>query len=658
VVILLLLLSAAGSALAWWVTWIATHRSDAAWFAWAAITLPVTSVFHSFAVYPDGPGGILALTGVWALLRAEDERASGSERTLPWFCHGLALSILPWLHARFAVLAGGFGALILLRLSTTRNAASKAAVFLSIPAVSAIAWIGFFIALYGTPDPSSPYSPGQSGSMAFVASGLGGLLFDQRFGLLPYAPVLAFAFAGLAMMVARPGSRRLGLELLFVMIPYLLTVTHFAMWWGGGSAPARFFVPVLSLLAIPAGMFWIAVERPGRSLAIAALVFTTLTTAAVVAIDRGRLAFNGRDTPALWLEWASRAADLPKAVPAWSRGADGPFYRDIGIWVGTFAAALFGVHAARSKFRSRTAYQIALAWALSISVTVASALVWFIRGVDGRKVASAQFRLLHDLAARRRAIALDLDRLRAIDVSSMPQRLLIEFSRQVSSPRASTRDDRPLFEVPRMPAGEYRLTPVADEPRGWIMLGIGRQQFALRTVPIPTPPQAIDLRFPIAIRNIVVRGDEDARQTVKGLTVQPIDVPPQGRWGDLIALTAVKYARAVVFFLDERSFPEPEAFWVGGARSSSLVIGPDVVRSTVELLMRNGPVANHVSVDAAGQRTDYDLEPEAEQRLTVPIEQSRGAALLTVSVVGGFRPSEHEPGSRDTRFLGVWMKVN
>ena len=46
-------------------------------------------------------------------------------------------------------------------------------------------------------------------------------------------------------MVRDRARRRLGLELLFVLIPYLLAVTHFAMWWGGTSAPGRFFVPIL-----------------------------------------------------------------------------------------------------------------------------------------------------------------------------------------------------------------------------------------------------------------------------------------------------------------------------------------------------------------------------------------------------------------------------
>ena len=186
VVLFLVLIAAAGSALAWHCAWLATRRTDAAWLAWAAVTLPVTAIFQSFMVYPDGLGGVLALTGFWALLRADEEaRNNDSVALRPWLLHGAALALLPWLHSRFAVLAAALGSLILLRLGSTKNPAGKAVAFLSIPAISAVLWVGFFIAIYGRADPSAPYGPGgDTGSFAFVPGGLGGLLFDKRFGLV------------------------------------------------------------------------------------------------------------------------------------------------------------------------------------------------------------------------------------------------------------------------------------------------------------------------------------------------------------------------------------------------------------------------------------------------------------------------------------------
>src|SRR5206468_7561105 len=120
--------------------------------------------------------------GVWALLRAEREAQSDVERVGPWWLHGAALAMLPWIHTRFVLIAGSLGALVLLRLSATRNAVGKAVAFLAIPAISAVCWIGFFVAIYGTPDPAAPYA-NEQGSASFIPGGMIGLFFDQRFGV-------------------------------------------------------------------------------------------------------------------------------------------------------------------------------------------------------------------------------------------------------------------------------------------------------------------------------------------------------------------------------------------------------------------------------------------------------------------------------------------
>jgi hypothetical protein len=164
------------------------------------------------------------------------------------------------------------------------------------------------------------------------------------------------------------------------------------------------------------------------------------------------------------------------------------------------------------------------------------------------------------------------------------------------------------------------------------------------------------LRLPVAVRSVVIRGDEEARQTVRALALEPLRVLPPGQWARALGRRAVKYGAATVFFLDDRSFPELEAFWVGGARSSSVVVQADGTQA-VDLLLRNGPTPNHVTVTIAGADTRLDLNPGEERRLSVPMDGSRGAVLLTFDVAGGFRPSAHDLSSRDHRFLGVWVQV-
>ena len=142
----------------------------------------------------------------------------GSVALRPWLLHGAAALACCGCTRASRCLRRRL--LILLRLGSTKNPAAKAVAFLSIPAISAVLWAGFFVAIYGRPDPSAPHGPGGNvGSFAFVPGGLGGLLFDQRFGLLTYAPVVAVAFAGLVAMFFRLPFRRLALELFVITLP-------------------------------------------------------------------------------------------------------------------------------------------------------------------------------------------------------------------------------------------------------------------------------------------------------------------------------------------------------------------------------------------------------------------------------------------------------
>ena len=88
---------------------LAASRSDLAGLL-ADMTLAeklgqLTMVTAGYTV--TGPTGV---EDIPALVRAGREACDKSESIVPWFWHGSALALLPWLHTRFAVLAGGIGA--------------------------------------------------------------------------------------------------------------------------------------------------------------------------------------------------------------------------------------------------------------------------------------------------------------------------------------------------------------------------------------------------------------------------------------------------------------------------------------------------------------------------------------------------------------------
>jgi hypothetical protein len=664
VVLFLTLIAAAASGLAWWLSWRITRSRAAAWFGWASIVFAAPFALETFTIYPDGPGAAVVLTGFWALLRAEwEQQDSSARRWLPWFLHGLALALLPWMHTRFAVLAGTLGGLVLVRIARAPEPLMKAIAFLSAPAVSAVAWLFYFTVIYGAPDPSAPYGQAVESSFAFLPNGLGGILFDQGFGLFATAPVLAVAFAGFGR------TRRLALEWTVVAIPYLLAVTTFAMWWGGWSGPARFLVPLLLPLAIPAAYAWNAfTSRGARAVSIAALVVSAWLCAVMAGGGGGRLGYHTRNegglTAAPWLQWASRVVDLPTAFPAF---VPQPTQPDPGGRVSRANAARTGfsttvpwllcLGAAAAVvalvFRRRNAAPetivTAATFAFAAAAMIALSVVW--RAQVGERVTTtaAQLDLLRRLADGR-VLSLDLERHRRWSVDEASGMRI-----EVPVRRRGVGRNRPLAAFPGVPAGAYMLTAKRQGGTdGWIMIGVGDDQFAIVTQPIAAFDAGVRVELPLPVRALLVRADEGARDQLVSVELHPLP-----RAGDpvasQVAARAVRYDGATVFFVDDRSFPEPAGFWIAGGRESTVAIRPDQRRS-IPIVLRNGAIDNRVTLQAGAWRADFALTVGEEQRIEIPIGAS-GAALLSIRSANGFRPSDVDANSRDTRFLGVFVQV-
>lgn len=675
VVVFLVLLSAAGCALAWWLAWRVTGSLAAAWFGWAAVVASAPFLLESFTVFPDAPGAIVVLTGFWALMRAGWERegiegGEGSRRSnwLPWLLHGLGLALLPWMHTRFSVLAATLGGLVLVRLAHTPNPLAKASAFLALPAISALAWLFFFTIIYGAPDPSAPYGSQPQNVLAFFPNGAGGLLFDQGFGLFATAPVLIIAIAGLVR------TRRLAIEWLVVAVPYLLAVATFAMWWAGMSGPARFLVPLLLPLAIPAACAWAAFSSRGaRTVMVTSLVVTVWLSAVMVGAGDGRLGYHTRNeagaTAAPWLEWANHVVDLPSAFPAF---VPRPIVPDPG---GRVSRA----HAARAGFTATVPWALCLGgaslflvWFLdrrrarpetAVAVTtltfgcaamVAMSITWRLDSVRPETPAPAQMDALRRLASDR-VVAIDLSARRRVSVAeAWGMRIVAPIGRARPAPRS-----RALAAFPGVPAGSYVISTRRRAPpagaEGWVMVGIGNDQFAIVTQPIAAYDAGIPIELPVNVRGLLIRADEGAREQLDAIELRPLGLPAKAL-SVQVARRAVRYDTAVVFFLDDRAFPEPSGFWVGGARDTIVAIRPDRPRP-IALALRNGAAANVVTLESGRWREEITLQAGEERRIDVPIDASRGAALLTIRSSAGFRPSEVDPPSRDTRFLGVFVRT-
>jgi hypothetical protein len=134
------------------------------------------------------------------------------------------------------------------------------------------------------------------GMMREIAVRLAGLLIDQEFGLLIYAPAYALALVG-AVTLARDHPRTarhiLGITAVYVML-ILLPATNVHGWTGGWNPAARFLTPIVPLLAVLAFSALRAVPR--------ALVVILLTIQ--IAID----VYAWQNPKILWNDGDGRAA--------------------------------------------------------------------------------------------------------------------------------------------------------------------------------------------------------------------------------------------------------------------------------------------------------------------------------------------------------------
>jgi hypothetical protein len=662
--VFLILLAAAGSALAWRLAWRASSDPAAAWFGWAAVFGSATWLFQSFCIFPDGPGGLGVLVGVWLLVRlVMDERPPSAWTTA---LGGAVLAALPWLHSRFALLAGPLGLAIVLaafRGRPRRDGLRLAAAFAVVPAVSALGWFAFFKIIYGTFDPLAPYGGviAAGSSISQIPDGTAGLLFDQQFGLLPLAPAVAVAAAGGWFLLKDRAWRQVSLWGLATVLVYVGSVTDYRMWWAGWSPPARFLGPLLPALTPAVAVGWRrARTRASRTLFAAALVIELATAAAIVTVQRGRLAYNLRDGYARWFGWLSSLVDLSAGLPSFFRTSEARSFVNVGIWILAAGAAWLALRAFERRRPARPVWATTVTATLIVAATAATGVVWGASGETIVTAASAEGALLNVVAAGR-GVGVLLSPVRRVPLSALPSRLTIE-----TPARDLQSSDRPLFVLPLVPAGRYtlRLRTVPD-PSGVLRLGIARDPaLTLRSVSLADVAAggsgAIELDYPVDVRAVEVRGDEAAHASVERVTLHPERLlAPSERAAPGRAMRAIGYPGGLAYFMDEGAFLERTAFWVRGARRASVVIVPaggGVDRAgghVIPVFVRNAPVENRLTVEAGGWRRELALRPGEERTIDIPLAPGARLVAVTFASAAGFHPSDVEPGNQDTRFLGV-----
>ena len=117
----------------------------------------------------------------------------------------------------------------------------------------------------------------------------------------------------------------------------------------------------------------------------------------------------------------------------------------------------------------------------------------------------------------------------------------------------------------------------------------------------------------------------------------------------------------LLYYLDHNAYrPEPPGVWIAAERRADIIVrsGSAIAEATLRLM---SPVANAVEVSLGGATQHVALEPGVPREVTLRPEgvyaRRSWAYLLSVRSETGFVPRLVEPGSRDSRYLGVALRI-
>jgi hypothetical protein len=286
------------------------RRYGHGWLAAGALVVPLVFVnplmSYAYLIFPET---FAALALIYAYRRSREPTSNAWQ----WLGVGLAIATLPWLHARF--IPAVIGLVVILRTNWLRELSWRRRLAgLLPPAISALALLTYWLAIYGKPFPSAEDHAGFNYPLDIVNAAFG-LLLDEQWGLLIHAPIYLLTAAGLGTLwrLHRADAR----AWLAVVVPYYALVAFYLVWWGEWGPAARYLAPLAPLAIAPLACWAATVRRP---LAIAATALLALPGFVIMGgfLAALQLMYNQPDGHnALFTAWANHYNHVwPKLIPS------------------------------------------------------------------------------------------------------------------------------------------------------------------------------------------------------------------------------------------------------------------------------------------------------------------------------------------------------
>ena len=652
VLLALIAMASLAAALMWrWVAGV-LHAPGAATFAWGVVACSAPYLLNTFSVYPE----IAAALAVMVALTTRNPIIAG-----------IACGVLPWLSTKYAPMS----AVLLVtapELLTRRLPSLPALARRVVPyAMLLLAWFTFFYVIWGSPLPQAPYGAMVQTTPFNLVFGAPGLLFDQEYGLLPYAPGYILVVTGLVALWRAGGEQRLlALRVVLAFGALLGTVGAFRIWWGGSAAPARPLASGLLMLALPiAAAFVSAAEGSARRAAQHLLLWVGVGIAVTLTFaQEGLLIANGRDGTSSLLEWWSPRWELWRLAPSFIFHEAPTALLYAAAWL--VIAAIAAVMLSRARAARPAIATLAACGVFGAALLAASLILPLLP--DDPPMPRV------NLDARARLAALD-----TFDTRALPAALVFDPLRKISAAellpaltlavRPGVRPDPQPIRVLHngrfsLPAGDYRVDagfgPTGLAAADTLALQVGRVGAPLLAWPVPaaTPVLRETFHLPVDASFIGFRGSRPLEEALQSLTITPLAVTNEGeRVKTPTVLGAAQYGQVTVLLHDDKVNPEPTGFWVLGQRATVLsVSSAPGVTNPVVLRLRSGVDDNQVTLRTRGWERILTLAADTPQDVELPPAR-HGVVELTLLAASGFMPMERDPAVRDRRFLGVWVEV-
>jgi hypothetical protein len=695
VVLLMVVIAAAAAALAWrWVRRV-TGSVAAATFSWSVTALSVAYLANSGTVYPEIPAAFAVMAAATVAIRdvglgdaASPGIGPAPARVWRALLLGLATAALPWLHAKYSLMAAVLLSVGAWRIWRDRPAAPWTRGRLVAAAVvpfliSVAAWMGFHYAIWGSPWPSAPYggAAGTQMSAWSIVRGVSGLVADQEYGLLPYAPALALAPVGLWSMWRAGGrARGLAVEIGLVLAGLFGTVGAFQMWWGGTAYPGRMIVSGLLLMSLPvAWAFRAAADRPERRAAYRLLLLVGLSVSlAATLVQQGATLALSRNGISRFLEWLSPDWHLWAYAPDFIMQPTWLSLTQAGIWLAAIGASAWavGLLAARgtaARGSSRTGRGLAFLRADAGALLAVIAVTVVTPPAIGASLkpspppeARSRIAMLESFDPHARPIAIRYDPLSWVDAASVPQ----AFSLSARPGSRTARQPAPVLLNARfaLPSGRYELDLVPRgggspaDLSGHLVLQAGRAGGSLGEWRVDTGGGSrwnATFDLPVDVNFLGFRASPELEAAIGELRIRPQRVVPNlDRVAAYEVLATLSLDRFVFLFHDGGSYPEADGFWVRGSNRAMVSVVSHTGRLTTKVRLRlRSPVANSIRFETPGRVWVTELEAGVPTELDVEPTLLDGTLRMTISAGSGFRPSDVSPGNLDRRFLGCWVEV-